>query len=511
MSANEPREYDAVLGGQNFPPINAAVLGGIAGVKQRLASPSVEARRAAISDAIIYVEEGIEAAIAMFDDADELVRAIAAAMFGAQEQLILLKKGAAIWNKWRVQNLLLFGGFVDLSWGDFSGVNVGKANLRQSNLAAANFASANLRGAKIFQSNLELTNLTNADLSEANLSRSNLSDADLPAANLSGANLRSVNFRNANLSQSILKKAKLCGADLSGANLTGADLSGADLSGAKLGEAKLAGANLAGIKLIRANLYGWDFNRFVLTKANLRWSKFARTCFQGADLRGANLEKNDLTNADISGADLTEANLCDANFSKANLSNANLSGAVAKRANFLQANLSGANFNGLFALVTGARVKIGYAVTLRLLRSGAAVICTTRFARDAARRYAKEADFAQWCDRLQVYELDLRYIAGVERFAEHLACCYPRIDIIINNAAQTIRRPPEFYQHLRDFESLPFEALPAEIQPLLAPSHFLRDNISEDIPKSLTDSVPNRNSEIPTVFNLDRENQLSHS
>jgi NAD(P)-dependent dehydrogenase (short-subunit alcohol dehydrogenase family) len=177
-----------------------------------------------------------------------------------------------------------------------------------------------------------------------------------------------------------------------------------------------------------------------------------------------------------------------------------------------------ANLHGLLALVTGARVKIGYAVTLRLLRSGAAVICTTRFARDAARRYAREPDFAQWCDRLQVYELDLRYIAGVERFAEHLACCYPRIDIIINNAAQTIRRPPEFYQHLMDFESLPFEALPAEIQPLLARSssratltHFLTDNISQDIPKSLTDSVPNRNSEIATVFNLDRENQLSHS
>ena len=178
--------------------------------------------------------------------------------------------------------------------------------------------------------------------------------------------------------------------------------------------------------------------------------------------------------------------------------------------NFAKRNQT-ANLHGLFALVTGARVKIGYAVTLRLLRAGAAVICTTRFARDAARRYAKEADFAQWCDRLQVYELDLRYIAGVERFAEHLVCSYPRIDIIINNAAQTIRRPPEFYQHLRDFESLPLEALPAEIQPLLAPSHFLTDNISEDIPKSLTDSVPNRNSEIPTVFNLDRENQLSHS
>ena len=163
MSANEPKEYDAVLGGQNFPPINAAILGGIAGVKHRLASPSVEARRAAITEALNYGEEGLEAAIAVFDDADEQVRAIAAAVFGAQEQLILLKKGAAIRNKWRVQNLLLLSGFVDLSWGDFSGFDLAKANLRDSNLAGANFASSNLRGAKIFQSNLELTNLRNAD------------------------------------------------------------------------------------------------------------------------------------------------------------------------------------------------------------------------------------------------------------------------------------------------------------------------------------------------------------
>ncbi len=191
-----------------------------------------------------------------------------------------------------------------------------------------------------------------------------------------------------------------------------------------------------------------------------------------------------------------------------------------------------ANLQGLFALVTGARVKIGYAVTLRLLRAGAAVIATTRFPRDAARRYAKEADFDQWCDRLHVYELDLRYIAGVERFAEHVICCYPRIDIIVNNAAQTIRRPPAFYQHLMDFEALPFEVLPAQIQPLLARSsslaqppqgraflriasltltHFLTDNISEDIPKYLAESAVNRQSEIATVFNLDRENQLSQS
>jgi formylglycine-generating enzyme required for sulfatase activity len=57
---NEPREYDAVLGGQNSIPVNAAVLGGIPGVKSRLASPIVEARIAALSEALKYGEAGLD-------------------------------------------------------------------------------------------------------------------------------------------------------------------------------------------------------------------------------------------------------------------------------------------------------------------------------------------------------------------------------------------------------------------------------------------------------------------
>ena len=85
MSANEPKEYDAVLGGKNFPPINAAVLGGIAKSQTALSRvPSVEARLAAITDALNYGEEGLEAATGVIDDADEQVRAFAAALFGAR-------------------------------------------------------------------------------------------------------------------------------------------------------------------------------------------------------------------------------------------------------------------------------------------------------------------------------------------------------------------------------------------------------------------------------------------
>src|SRR5262249_44386538 len=73
-----------------------------------------------------------------------------------------------------------------------------------------------------------------------------------------------------------------------------------------------------------------------------------------------------------------------------------------------------ADLSGMVALVTGGRIKIGYQAALKLLRAGAAVVVTTRFPRDAARRFAGESDFTAWCDRLRIYGLDLRHLPGVE-------------------------------------------------------------------------------------------------
>ena len=55
-----------------------------------------------------------------------------------------------------------------------------------------------------------------------------------------------------------------------------------------------------------------------------------------------------------------------------------------------------ADLAGRVALLTGGRVKIGYQAGIKLLRAGAALIVTTRFPRDAAARYAQEADFDVW-------------------------------------------------------------------------------------------------------------------
>ena len=113
------------------------------------------------------------------------------------------------------------------------------------------------------------------------------------------------------------------------------------------------------------------------------------------------------------------------------------------------------DLRGRTAIVTGARVKIGYHAGLKLLRAGCRVLVTTRFPQDAAQRYAREPDFAAWSDRLQVYGLDLRHTPSVEAFAKHVLDAEQRLDFVIHNACQTVRRPPGFYAHLMDGERAP--------------------------------------------------------
>ena len=113
-----------------------------------------------------------------------------------------------------------------------------------------------------------------------------------------------------------------------------------------------------------------------------------------------------------------------------------------------------ADLSGRVALLTGGRVKIGYQAGIKLLRAGARLIVSTRFPRDAMARYAAEADYADWADRLDVYGLDLRYTPDVEEFAAQLLRSETRLDFIINNACQTVKRPPEFYAHMLENEHL---------------------------------------------------------
>jgi NAD(P)-dependent dehydrogenase (short-subunit alcohol dehydrogenase family) len=133
-----------------------------------------------------------------------------------------------------------------------------------------------------------------------------------------------------------------------------------------------------------------------------------------------------------------------------------------------------ADLHGRVALLTGGRVKIGYQAGLKLLRAGAELIVTTRFPRDSAARYATEPDFATWGQRLQIYGLDLRHTPSVEAFCHELLATRTRLDFIINNACQTVRRPPDFYAHMLAGETAAVHDMPEQLRRLLGQYEGLR-------------------------------------
>jgi NAD(P)-dependent dehydrogenase (short-subunit alcohol dehydrogenase family) len=125
------------------------------------------------------------------------------------------------------------------------------------------------------------------------------------------------------------------------------------------------------------------------------------------------------------------------------------------------------DMTGQVAVITGSRLKIGYQAVIMMLQSGATVIATTRFPVDSALRFSKEKDYQEWKDRLHIYGLDLRHTPSVEIFSRYIEENFSRLDILINNAAQTVRRPPGFYAHLMELEKANYYELPFEAQTIL--------------------------------------------
>jgi NAD(P)-dependent dehydrogenase (short-subunit alcohol dehydrogenase family) len=133
-----------------------------------------------------------------------------------------------------------------------------------------------------------------------------------------------------------------------------------------------------------------------------------------------------------------------------------------------------AELHGRVALLTGGRVKIGYQAGIKLLRAGAQLIVTTRFPRDSAARYAAEPDFKEWEHRLEIFGLDLRHTPSVEAFCRHVLATHSRLDFIINNACQTVRRPPDYYEHMMQRETASLTDMPGHTRKLLGAYEGLR-------------------------------------
>lgn len=138
------------------------------------------------------------------------------------------------------------------------------------------------------------------------------------------------------------------------------------------------------------------------------------------------------------------------------------------------------DLTGRRALLTGGRAKIGMYIALRLLRDGAHLTITTRFPRDAARRFAAMEDAADWMDRLRIVGIDLRDPSQVVALADDVAAA--GVDILVNNAAQTVRRSPGAYSRLAEAEHV---ALPRELESLVTTF----GHTSDAHPRALAGSV----------------------
>ncbi len=148
------------------------------------------------------------------------------------------------------------------------------------------------------------------------------------------------------------------------------------------------------------------------------------------------------------------------------------------------------DLTGRRALLTGGRAKIGMYIALRLLRDGAHTTITTRFPNDAARRFAAMPDSEQWLHRLRIVGIDLRDPAQVIALADSVSAQGP-LDILINNAAQTVRRTPGAYAHLVAAESA---ALPEGPRPEMV-TFFAVGNRNDTEPAALA-AVPAQSSAI---------------
>ena len=139
------------------------------------------------------------------------------------------------------------------------------------------------------------------------------------------------------------------------------------------------------------------------------------------------------------------------------------------------------DLTGKRALLTGGRAKIGMYIALRLLRDGAHTTITTRFPKDAVRRFSALPDSDEWIHRLKVVGIDLRDPTQVISLADDVAAAGP-LDILINNACQTVRRTPGAYAPLVEAESLP---LPADSVPELVTF----DHVSEAHPAAIAGAL----------------------
>ena len=114
------------------------------------------------------------------------------------------------------------------------------------------------------------------------------------------------------------------------------------------------------------------------------------------------------------------------------------------------------DLSGRIAIVTGGRIKIGFYIAKKLLSFGCKVIVTTRFPKDALLKFKEDEEYNLWKNNLIIYPIDFRLFQSTIKFVDYVTNNFPHLDKLINNAAQTIRRPTSYYKYLLPIEKQEF-------------------------------------------------------
>jgi NAD(P)-dependent dehydrogenase (short-subunit alcohol dehydrogenase family) len=175
------------------------------------------------------------------------------------------------------------------------------------------------------------------------------------------------------------------------------------------------------------------------------------------------------------------------------------------------------DLRGKIAVLTGGRIKIGYQIALRLLRCGCTLLATSRFPANALARFQQEQDYPVWKEQLHLLYADLCNPAEVQALAARIKARVPHVDILINNAAQTVRRPKPYYAQLNRIETESRQRLllmaeqtntpfTIEVQPQIQQEHHARSIEAPHEPSSSSSS----SSSIASVGAVLSHIQLDH-
>ena len=161
------------------------------------------------------------------------------------------------------------------------------------------------------------------------------------------------------------------------------------------------------------------------------------------------------------------------------------------------------DFTGRIAIVTGGRVKIGYYIATKLLSYGAKVLVTSRFPKDTLFKYQQDPGYEKWKNNLVIYPIDFRIFESTIKFVKFINENFPHVDILVNNAAQTIRRTVSYYKYLLPTETKDLN--PEDEKKVIKNDYINLQKQLKDGEKNKNDKKQIENSLISLVNNKSQE------